>query len=210
MSEHEIHLANILSAIEYEFPDFKIVDKRESKLMRLLSKLLFFNKNFMSRYITVIGNTVYVPTKDWIKEDAYRSLSVFCHEWVHMKDNRRLGPFFKLLYLSPQIFSLLAVLGFWNPLWFLFLICLLPVPSPTRSELEMRGYAVTMAVNWWLLERKPNYDWYSKQFTSSSYYWMDPFKKDVLKDLQKEFDRIQKQELRDHEKQILEILIGEP
>ena len=115
MSEHEQHLANILSAIEYEFPDFKIVDKRESKLMRLLSKLLFFNKNFMSRYITVIGNTVYVPTKDWVKEDAYRALSVFCHEWVHMKDNRRLGPFFKLLYLSPQIFSFLAVLGFWNP-----------------------------------------------------------------------------------------------
>jgi len=39
---------------------------------------------------------------------------------------------------------------------------------------------------------------------------MDPFKKDVLKDLKKEFDRIQKQELRDHEKQIFEILIGKP
>ena len=210
MSEHEQHLANILSAIEYEFPDFKIVDKRESKLMRALSKVLFFNKDFMTRYITVIGNTVYIPTKDWIKEDAYRALSVFCHEWVHMKDNRRLGPFFKLLYLSPQIFSFLAVLGFWNPLWFLFLICLLPVPSPTRSELEMRGYAVSMAVDWWLLERNPNYEWYSKQFTSSAYYWMDPFKKDVLEDLKKEFERIQKQELRDHEKQILDILIGEP
>ena len=210
MSEHEQHLANILSAIEYEFPDFNIVDKRKSKLMRALSKVLFFNKNFMTRYITVIGNTVYIPTKDWVKEDAYRALSVFCHEWVHMKDNRRLGPLFKLLYLSPQIFSFLAVLGFWNPLWLLFLICLLPVPSPTRSELEMRGYAVTMAVNWWLLEIKPNYEWYSKQFTSSAYYWMDPFKKDILKDLKKEFERIQKQELRDHEKQILEILIGEP
>ena len=63
MNEYEIKLANIMSAIEYEFPDFKIVSKQDSKLMRILGKILFFNKDFMTRYITVIGNTVYVPSK---------------------------------------------------------------------------------------------------------------------------------------------------
>ena len=105
MSDYEIKLANIMSAIEYEFPDFKIVEKQDSKLMRILGKVLFFNKNFMTRYITVIGNTVYVPSKQWVKDNPYNALEVFCHEWVHMKDNRDLGPIFKILYLTPQIFA---------------------------------------------------------------------------------------------------------
>ena len=97
MTDYEIKLANIMSAMEYDFPDFKIVEKKDSKLMRALSKVLFFNKSFMTRYVTVIGNTVYVPSKQWVKDNPYSALEVFCHEWVHMKDNRELGPLFKFL-----------------------------------------------------------------------------------------------------------------
>ena len=83
------------------------------------------------------------------------------------------------------------------------------MPSLARSELEMRGYAVSMAVRWWVLEEKPDYERISKYFTSSAYYWMYPVKSGVIQDLEENFERIKKMELRPHEKQILEILVGE-
>tara|TARA_S200002703_G_scaffold144842_1_gene138766 strand:- start:180 stop:818 length:639 start_codon:yes stop_codon:yes gene_type:complete len=212
MNEYEIKLANIMSAIEYDFPDFKIVEKQNSKLMRILSKVLFFNKKFMTNYVTVIGNTVYVPSKQWVKDNPYAALEVFCHEWVHMKDNRELGPLFKFLYLTPQIFSLMSLFSLWsgNLWWLLCLIYLLPMPSLARSELEMRGYAVSMAVRWWVLEQEPDYERISKYFTSSAYYWMYPVKSGVIQDLEENFERIKKMDLRPHEQQILEILIDRP
>jgi hypothetical protein len=206
--------------------------------MRILGKVLFFNKDFMTRYITVIGNTVYVPSKQWVKDKPYAALEVFCHEWVHMKDNRDLGPLFKFLYLTPQIFALLSLFSLWsgNLWWLLCLLYLLPMPSLARSELEMRGYAVSMAVRWWVLEEEPDYEriskyftssayyWMypvksgvkepdyeriSKYFTSSAYYWMYPVKSGVIQDLEENFERIKRMDLRPHERQILDILIGE-
>tara|TARA_R110002051_G_C8332405_1_gene436900 strand:- start:106 stop:324 length:219 start_codon:yes stop_codon:yes gene_type:complete len=41
---------NLEKYIKKEFSDFEIVDKRNSLLMKLLSKILFFNKRFMSSY----------------------------------------------------------------------------------------------------------------------------------------------------------------
>ena len=211
ITEYDMKLANIMSAIEYEFPDFKIIEKKDSRLMRILAKVLFFNKNFMTRYITVIGSTVYVPSKQRMKENPYAALELLCHEWVHMKDNKAMGPLFKLLYLTPQIFSLVALASLWtgNLLWLLCLIFLLPMPSAARAELEMRGYTVSMAVRWWVLEQEPDYEKISKYFTSSAYYWMYPIKEAVIEDLEDNFERIKRMELRPHERQILDALIGE-
>ena len=117
-------------SIKKEFPDFEYVDKRYSKFMKFLAQLLFFNKSFMSSYITVVGNKVYVPKLPWKKTNPYGAIEVLSHEWVHMKDNKRLGIWFKLLYLFPQILAPLALLGFWNPWFLLFLLCILPYPAP--------------------------------------------------------------------------------
>jgi len=176
-----------------------------------LAKVLFFNKNFMTRYITVIGSTVYVPSKQRMKENPYAALEVLCHEWVHMKDNKAMGPLFKLLYLTPQIFSLVALASLWtgNLWWLGFLVFLLPFPSFGRSELEMRAYSVSMAVAWWVLEQEPDYEKISKYFTSSAYYWMYPIKEAAIEDLEENFERIKRMELRPHEQQILEILVPE-
>jgi len=211
ITEYDMKLADIMSAIEYEFPDFKIIEKKDSRLMRILAKVLFFNKNFMTRYITVIGSTVYVPSKQRMKENPYAALELLCHEWVHMKDNKAMGALFKLLYLTPQIFSLVALASLWtgNLLWLLCLIFLLPMPSAARAELEMRGYTVSMAVRWWVLEQEPDYERISKYFTSSAYYWMYPIKEAVIEDLEENFERIKRMELRPHERQILDALIGE-
>jgi hypothetical protein len=211
ITEYDMKLADIMSAIKYEFPDFKIIEKKDSRLMRILAKVLFFNKNFMTRYITVIGSTVYVPSKQRMKENPYAALEVLCHEWVHMKDNKAMGPLFKLLYLTPQIFSLVALASLWtgNLWWLGFLAFLLPFPSFGRSELEMRAYSVSMAVAWWVLEQEPDYEKISKYFTSSAYYWMYPIKEAAIEDLEENFERIKRMELRPHEQQILEILVPE-
>ena len=211
ITEYDMKLADIMSAIKYEFPDFKIIEKKDSRLMRILAKVLFFNKNFMTRYITVIGSTVYVPSKQRMKENPYAALEVLCHEWVHMKDNKAMGPLFKLLYLTPQIFSLVALASLWtgNLWWLGFLVFLLPFPSFGRSELEMRAYSVSMAVAWWVLEQEPDYEKISKYFTSSAYYWMYPIKEAAIEDLEENFERIKRMELRPHEQQILEILVPE-
>ena len=84
------------------------------------------------------------------------------------------------------------------------------MPSAARAELEMRGYAVSMAVRWWVLEQEPDYEKISKYFTSSAYYWMYPMKEAVIEDLKDNFERIKRMQLRPHEKQILEILIDRP
>jgi hypothetical protein len=84
------------------------------------------------------------------------------------------------------------------------------MPSAARAEFEMRAYTVSMAVAWWVLEQEPNYERISKHFTSSAYYWMYPMKEAVIEDLQDNFERIKRMELRSHEKQILEILIDNP
>lgn len=209
MTEAELKLNNLLSAMEADFPNFKIVNKQDSKFMKLLSKILFFNKDFMTRYVTVIGSTVYVPSKDWLKFNPTGALITLAHEWVHMKDNRQWGILYTLAYLSPQIFALLAPLGFWNPWFFLFALCILPFPSLGRSEIELRGYTMTMAVRWWLFEKEPNYEKYAKYFTSSAYYWMYPLKDSVIDDLECCFERIRRCNLKPHEQHIFDTIIGE-
>ena len=209
MTYEQLKLVNLLSAMEADFPDFKIVSKQDSKLMKFLAKVLFFNKDFMTRYVTVIGQTVYVPSKDWMKFNPAAALITLSHEWAHMKDNRKWKFLYTLAYLSPQIFSLVALASLWtgNLWWLGFLAFLLPFPSLGRSELEMRAYSVSMAVAWWVLEQEPDYEKISKYFTSSAYYWMYPIKEAAIDDLEENFERIKRMELRPHEKQILEILI---
>ena len=90
--------------------------------------------------------------------------------------------FFNFLYLFPQNLATFALLGAFgnSPFWYLCLLFLLPVPSPTRAWLEFRGYRMTLAV--WSFFLGPNWNYgkfidsiVEKQFSSSAYYWMFPF-----------------------------------
>ena len=195
--------------IRAEFPKFELVDKRHSTLMKVISKVLFFNPNFMTKFITVIGNKVYVPSLPWKITNPYGAIEILCHEWVHMKDAKSMKFMFKFLYLFPQILVVLAPLGFWNPWFFLFALCILPLPSLGRSEIELRGYTMSMAVRWWLFEKEPNYEKYAKYFTSSAYYWMYPLKDSVIDDLECCFERIRRYNLKPHEQHIFDTIIGE-
>ena len=195
------------ASIKKEFPDFELIDKRNSLFMKLLSKVLFFNKKFMSSYITVIGSKVYVPSLPWKSDNPYGACEVLSHEWVHMKDGKRLGIWFKLLYLFPQILAPLALIGFLNPWFFLFALCLLPFPALWRAKFELRGYTISMAVRYWILKKEPNYDFFVKQFTGPNYYFMYPFKEGVRRRLEEEFYRIEGDTLDPHEEHIKNVLL---
>ena len=194
--------------IRAEFPKFELVDKRHSTLMKVISKVLFFNPNFMTKFITVIGNKVYVPSLPWKITNPYGAIEILCHEWVHMKDAKSMKFMFKFLYLFPQIFAILAPLGFWNPWFFLALLCAAPIPAPWRTKLELRGYTMSMAIKWWLRKEEPNYDWYVEQFVGPNYYYMWPFKKNMKLRLTKEFQRIKSKQLEPHEQHIFDNIIG--
>ena len=209
MMDYALLRKNLELEIKKEFPDFELVDKRKSLLMKVLSKVLFFNKAFMSRYITVIGNKVYVPSLPYKEDDPLSACVILAHEWVHMKDAKRWGLLYKFGYLFPQIFAILAPLGLvWPPAW-LCALFLLPLPAPGRAELEFRAYAVSMAVRWWTETQEPNWGFYKRQFSSSAYYWMYPYDNLVEMTLKEEFERIKRMDLRPHERQVLDILIRE-
>ena len=181
----------LIDQIKTDVPDFAIKRKSESLLMRLLSFVLFFNKGFMTKYISTIYPVVYVP--DWWgfqKSREKTELEILTHEYVHLYDRKRMGILFNLLYLSPQIFSLFAIGALWNLSFLWFLLCLLPWPSPGRTWLEFRGYRKSFATIYWMrIAENPeikekHYTFLEncditlviKQFTGSAYYFMFPFK----------------------------------
>lgn len=181
----------VIDQIEEDIPKFEIRHKNKSFLMKLLSVVLFFNRKFMTNYVTTMYPVVYVP--DWWGINKARQkaeIEILAHEYVHLYDRKKMWWLFNLLYLSPQIFSLLAIGAFWNISFLWCLLFLLPWPSPGRAWLEFRGYRMSLAMMYWMrikgkLENVDkrctfieNYDitWVVGQFTGPAYYFMFPFK----------------------------------
>lgn len=163
--------------------EVKLVKKSDSRLMRFLGKLMFFNKKFMTRFYTTLGSTIYVPDDFWDDNDAH-TVSVFAHECKHIHDKSRLSFIYELIYTCPQILallSLLALLAIWFSNWWLValvsLVFAAPIPSPGRMYIERRGYLMSLACSYWLWGNSNDYphEWVLKQFTSGNYYWMWPF-----------------------------------
>jgi len=198
---------NLVKYIENNIPNFQIVSKKESTLIKMLSFLLFFNKQFMTRYVTTIYPRVYVPSIPW-HISSNSEIEILAHEYVHLADRKRLGLFFNFIYLSPQILSVLSLGAFWN-LWFLlFLLFLLPIPSPGRAWAEFRGYRMSMAVMYWTTGQKININFLLDQFTKSGYYWMWPFRKQLKLKFEKEYDNIKKDILAPELQEIKKIIRG--
>ena len=176
MSGDEELYKKLVRHIKLEIPGFGLRSKKQSRLMKLLSVVLFFNADFLTRYVTTLYPHVYVPSHPWQPKAPTRRIATLAHEYVHLHDRRRLGWLFNILYLSPQIFALLALGAFWNLSYLWALLFLLPWPSPGRAWLEFRAYQMTIAIHWWLNKQRINTVWLMHQFTKSSYYWMFPFK----------------------------------
>ena len=175
--------------------------KSSSKLMHAIGWLFTITKispQFMQRYYTTIGQTVYVPD-DLLKDPDIKSLiRVLTHESIHIMDSKRFTDLlFKFLYLFPQSLASLALLSFLAPLslnflWCLmFLLCLAPIPAPFRYWFELRAYRTSI-----LFARKEDklndeqmnsiYEWITKQLSTSLYYFTWPFPNEIMKHLKDE------------------------
>ena len=87
-----------------EFPDFKIVAKKSSRMMRSIDRflrLITFGKatRFMTSFITTIGTTMYVPDM-WEQHSEMTKYEIVSHELIHMRQAKRWGMvLFALLYI---------------------------------------------------------------------------------------------------------------
>lgn len=178
---------NIKNKLFIHFPKLQIKFKNQSLSMKLINKLLFFNKSFMTNFTTTIGNTVYFPSEQFVKTRQISSFIILIHELVHISDSYKYSfPIFAFLYLFPQSIILLSLLLFlfnWKIALCLIILCSLPIPAYFRMNFEKRAYLVSLYVMN-KLNKKYRYnislsrqkDLFLDNFKDSSYYFMWPFK----------------------------------
>jgi hypothetical protein len=96
----------LLGELRAEFPAFRIIDKRQSPLSTCIDwglrvVTLGAQRHFLTRYHTVIGDTLYVCPAWHDMSDIARTV-LLRHERVHLRQRRRYGFLpFALLYLIP-------------------------------------------------------------------------------------------------------------
>lgn len=169
-----------------EIPNFKIIEKSKSPLMKFINVVLFFVPKFMSRFTTTIYPKVYSKC-----DPKNIRISTLAHEFVHLRDRKRFGQLFNFLYLFPQILAVIAILASVLSLWWLFaLICLLPMPAIGRAWSEFRGYRMSLAVVYWVHGLRLKSSTLASKFCGASYYFMFPFKKYLVKKFDKAYDDI--------------------
>ena len=147
-----------------EFPAFRIEPKSEHGLQRAIDVALKVvtlgtQHEYLTRYHTVLGFTLYVPTAwpDGSDEGRYVLLR---HERVHLRQRRRYGMLgMALIYMLP-ILPLGLAYGRARIEWEAYVETL-------RATAEVRGIDAA---------RDPAlHDYMVKQFTSGAYGWMWPF-----------------------------------
>lgn len=156
-----------LQEIKKEFPDFKLIKKSDSKLMKFIDtflKAITFGKmnTFMENFITTIGNTVYV-NNSWDARSASTKAITLRHERVHMRQSKRIGKIkFSLMYL---LFPLPTVFAYY------------------RKKFEQEAYEESLKALFEYYGQKfftqATKDNIVNHFTSAEYFWMWPWKKDI-------------------------------
>lgn len=202
----------VIDKIIYFFPGIKIAYKDQSILMKILSFIFYFSKGFKNEYTTMIGNTIYFPSKTYVNHHPISALIAVLHDVVHINDKlTKLMP--TILYMFPQVLSLLflPLLFISLKLALIFLIFLFPFPAYFRMIIEKRAYIASLYVMYRLnikssfhinLEQHSKY--FVKQFKTSAYYWVWPFNS-IDKEFKNAVDLI-KNNKRPYEDPIFDIL----
>jgi hypothetical protein len=164
------------SAELQQLTPFRIRYKDEAWEMQALNLLvMWFCPQFMSRFTTVIGSTIYFPSRLYLQRYPKSAMRVLAHEVVHILDAERVSfPAFMLGYLFPQILTL-GVFAFpWLGPWaLLFLLFALPWPAPFRFHFESRAYALDYLTTE-ASHREAALEGISHQFGNWEYYRMYP------------------------------------
>ena len=151
----------VIGEIKHEFGDFEIIEKKNSLFMKtinVLLRIITFNqmKTFMTGFTTTIGHKVYV-SDSWDKRADKMKAATLRHEFVHMKQERRMG---KVLYRLTYLFWIF-------PVFF----------AKGRRDLEMEAYTESMKAHFEYYGARyvstPEYKKHvCKHFTSAQYFWM--------------------------------------
>lgn len=175
--------------------------KNSSKLMKIIGwifKATKISPEFMTRYYTTIGNTIYIPEESITSQNSESLMRVIVHESIHIFDSKRFtSPLFKFLYLFPQslsLFSLMSIFAFLNVkflFFLLFLLSLAPFPAPFRYWFELRAYRTSIIFakekdNLKQEEIEPIYKWIIDQLSTKFYYFTWPFPTKIYKHLKDE------------------------
>jgi hypothetical protein len=155
-----------VAEVKREFPKFRIVRKRDSLLLRVIDvvlRVLTFGaqREFMTRYHTVLWDTLYVPDQ-WESTPDVARLITLHHERVHLRQRRRYGDVvMTFLYLVP-FFPLGLAYGRARIEWEAYI-------ETIRATARYRGLPAARSPD---LRRH-----IVRQFTSGAYGWMWPFPK---------------------------------
>ena len=165
--------------IRAEFPAFRIRQKHASRMQRAIDLALKVitcgaQRSYLTRYHTVLGDTLWVPTC-WESEDDAARYVLLRHERVHLRQRRRYGAVgMAMLYLLP-IFPLGLALG--------------------RARLELEAYAETLRATAEVqglaaARDDKTLDEIVRRFTAGDYGWMWPFPSTVRRWLGRIVDEI--------------------
>ena len=146
----------LIKELQIKYPDFKIKFKNEDKFMQAIGKVVgIFNKSFMTRFTTVLGYTIYFPSKEFMEKNWRNTFYILAHESIHMA-NHDANPIKHVLgYSFPQnlaALSLLSSLAVIAPAFLVFLVFLLalgPWPAPFRVKEETLGYGMNCKLDAW-------------------------------------------------------------
>jgi hypothetical protein len=158
----------LITEIREEFPGFRILSKQDSRLSRWIDRALKLvtlgaQSDYLERYHTVIGSTLYVP-RSWQSAGDIDRVIVLRHERVHLRQQRRYGlPLMAIIYLLP-FFPLGLAYGRARLEWEAY-------AETIRATAEYRGIAAAADATW----RREIVN----RFTSGAYGWMWPFRTQV-------------------------------
>jgi hypothetical protein len=157
-----------LAELRREFPQFRIVAKSDSAFSRSIDVLLRLitlggQREYMSRYHTVIGSVLYVPPT-WAAMGDRDRVILLRHERIHLRQRRR------LTFLGMAAIYLLP----WFPLGLAY----------GRARLEWEAYTETLRATAELMGlsalRSPALrEHIVRRFTGPDYGWMWPFRRQV-------------------------------
>jgi hypothetical protein len=157
-----------IAELKAEFPSFSIVPKKGHALSRAIDLALRVvtvggQKQYLTRYHTVIGETLYVP-ETWEDLGDLERVILLRHERVHLRQRRRYGG------------ALMA---------FLYLVPFLPLGlAYGRARIEWEAYAETLRATAELLGpaavQSPELrEHIVRRFVGPDYGWMWPFRSRV-------------------------------
>lgn len=153
-----------LATLRAEFDGLRVIDKAGDPLSRAIDRALAIvtlggQRHFMTRYVTTIGRTIYLPAS-WRARTPESRYVTLRHEAVHLRQFRRWG----LVGTA-----------------FVYLVPILPMGLAWgRARLEWEAYAETLRataeVHGLEAARDPGLHAYLRaQFTGPAYGWMWPF-----------------------------------